>query len=54
MENQTLPGGVASLWAGAGATYSWKGICDCATQIDAGDRPREIYRFAGPGRTVVC
>ena len=54
MEDQTLPGGVASLWAGAGASYAWKGICDCATQIDAGDRPRDIYRFEGPdGRSVL-
>jgi len=54
VENQTLPGGVASLWAGSGARYSWKGICDCATQIDAGDRPREAYRFTGPdGQSVL-
>ncbi len=48
MENQTLPGGVASLWAGSGAKYSWKGICNCATQINAGQRPRSIYNFRGP------
>lgn len=54
MENQTLPGGVGSLWAGCGARYAWKGICDCATQIDAANRPREIYRFAGPdGQSVI-
>jgi alpha-mannosidase len=54
MENQTLPGGVGSLWAGCGARYAWKGICDCATRIDATDRPREIYRFGGPdGQSVV-
>lgn len=48
MENQTLPGGVASLWAGSGAKYGWKGICSCASQIDAGQRPRDIYNFRGP------
>jgi len=48
MENQTLPGGVASLWAGAGAKYSWKGICNCATCIGAGDRAVDVYRFVGP------
>ena len=54
MENQTLPGGVASLWAGSGALYSWKGICDCATPVDATSRPREIYRFTGPdGQSVL-
>jgi len=54
MENQTLPGGVGSLWAGSGAKYAWKGICDCATEIDATDRAREIYRFQGPdGQSVI-
>jgi alpha-mannosidase len=54
MENQTLPGGVASLWAGSGALYSWKGVCDCATPVDVTSRPREIYRFAGPdGQSVL-
>jgi len=54
MENQTLPGGVASLWAGSGVKYSWKGICNCATAIDAGDRPRSVYRFTGPdGQSVL-
>lgn len=54
MENQTLPGGVASLWAGAGAEYSWRGICGCATKINAKDRPREIYQFTGPDGASVC
>lgn len=54
MENQTAPGGVASLWAGSGARYSWKGICDCATCIDARHRLYDIYRFVGPdGRGVL-
>jgi alpha-mannosidase len=54
MEDQTLPGGVASLWAGSGAKYSWKGICNCATQIDASSRPLDIYRFTGPdGQSVL-
>ena len=42
MENQTLPGGLASLWAGAGARYSWRGVCGCASRTDWGPRPREI------------
>lgn len=54
MENQTLPGGVASLWAGCGARYAWKGICACASCINAGARPRDIYRFVGPdGQGVI-
>ncbi|MEO5988313.1 MAG: T9SS type A sorting domain-containing protein [Candidatus Eisenbacteria bacterium] len=52
-EDQTLPGGVASLWAGAGAKYAWKGVCQCATCINAGDRPRDVYRFVGPDGTGV-
>ncbi len=48
MENQTLPLGLASLWAGAGARFSWKGICGCDTQVSAaGDREHEIYWWAG-------
>jgi alpha-mannosidase len=44
MENQTLPYGLGSLWAGAGARYSWRGICGCATAVaDGGDRQHEIY-----------
>lgn len=54
MENQVLPGGVASLWAGSGALYAWKGICSCATKIDAAYRPREIYHFTGPDGQSVC
>lgn len=51
MENQTLPAGLASLWAGAGARYSWRGVCACATNVplpELIDRPREIYHFTGP------
>jgi alpha-mannosidase len=51
MENQTLPYGIASIWAGAGAKYSWKGICACATTvpfIKTQKRPHEIYWAVGP------
>ena len=49
IENQTLPYGLASLWAGAGAKYSWMGICGCATQVpSAGNREHEIYWWTGP------
>lgn len=49
MENQTLPLGLASLWAGAGARYSWRGVCDCATRLPGQfrARPHEIYWYAG-------
>lgn len=57
MENQTLPLGLASLWAGAGAKYSWKGVCGCASRMDAAalaKREHEIYWATGlDGRRVL-
>ena len=56
MENQTLPFGLPSLWAGSGAKYSWKGVCNCGTTKVTGleDRGREIYNAVGPdGRSVL-
>jgi alpha-mannosidase len=48
MENQTLPLGLSSLWAGAGAKYSWKGVCNCASDIpNLNNRDREIYYSGG-------
>lgn len=48
MENQTQPFGLSSLWAGAGAKYSWKGVCNCATEVTGlNDRDREIYYSGG-------
>jgi alpha-mannosidase len=49
MENQTLPYGLGALWAGAGARYSWKGICGCATHVsNSWDREHDIYWWQGP------
>lgn len=48
MENQTLPLGLGALWSGSGATFSWKGICDCNTMVsDAWDREHDIYWWVG-------
>jgi alpha-mannosidase len=50
MENQTLPLGLASLWAGSGAHYTWRGVCGCASKIPdkvLGQRPHEIYWYTG-------
>ncbi len=50
MEDQTLPLGLSSLWAGAGARYSWKGVCGCASQIpnsSLSKRDHEIYWYTG-------
>ena len=50
MENQTLPLGLASLFAGSGAKYSWRGVCGCATKMNQkpfGERSREIFWWTG-------
>jgi len=50
MEDQTLPYGLGALWAGAGARYSWKGICGCASRMPnrgAEEREHEIYWWQG-------
>ena len=50
MENQTLPLGLASLWSGAGARYSWRGVCACASKVPSKvlhRRPYEIYWYTG-------
>lgn len=47
-ENATIPLGLASLWAGTGARYSWRGVCNCATKINTiGKRDHEIYWYTG-------
>jgi alpha-mannosidase len=50
MENQGLPLGLTSLFAGSGAKYSWRGVCGCATKFDfkyLSNRPHEIYWWTG-------
>ncbi len=50
MENQTLPLGLASLFAGSGARYSWRGVCGCASKLPnriLGERDHEIYWWTG-------
>ena len=48
MENQTLSYGLPSLWAGSGAKYSWKGVCNCASWVtQLNNRDREIYYCGG-------
>lgn len=48
MEDQTLPFGLSSLWAGSGARFSWKGVCGCATHTSQlNNRDREIYYLGG-------
>ncbi len=50
MENQTLPLGLASLFAGSGARYSWRGVCGCASKLNnklLSHRPHEIHWWTG-------
>ena len=48
MENQTLPFGLGALWSGAGARYSWRGICNCDNIVsNAWDREHDIYWWLG-------
>ncbi len=56
MENQSLPLGLASLWAGAGAEFSWRGVCGCASRLrntELARREHEIYWCTGPDRQRV-
>lgn len=54
MENQTAPLGLGAVFAGAGARYSWKGICGwlesrgyCTRVPMAGDREYDAYWWRG-------
>ncbi len=54
MENQTLPLGLGSLWAGSGVKYSWKGVCDCASKLkDLKTRANQIYWYKGMDDSAV-
>ena len=54
MENMTLPYGLSALWAGAGAKYSWKGVCACDTRVSLlGHRDHEIYWLRGPDNSKI-
>lgn len=54
IENQTSPWGLASLWAGSGIEFTWKGICGCATAGTYVQRDTEVFRWQGPdGRSLL-
>ncbi|MFC2089411.1 glycosyl hydrolase-related protein [Bacteroidota bacterium] len=55
MEDHVMPLGLASIWAGAGAKYSWHGVCGCATKVEGlYNRPYEFYHYTGlDGRSVL-
>ncbi len=48
MEKHTIPWGIASIWKGSGAKYTWKGVCGCETSTPINDRTDEVFRWRGP------
>ena len=44
MENQTLPLGLTSLFAGSGAKFSWRGVCPACMVHTNNERPSQAYR----------
>jgi alpha-mannosidase len=48
IENHTSPWGLASLWAGSGVDFSWKGVCGCATKTPYRDHVTDVFRWRGP------
>ncbi len=49
MENAGMSYGLGSLWVGAGAKYSWKGVCNCPSLVpNLDNRDHEVYRWVGP------
>ena len=50
MENNTIPLGLSSLWAGSGAKYSYKGIGGYGSQMTyeyRANRRKQLYRYTG-------
>jgi alpha-mannosidase len=50
MENNTLPLGMSSIWAGSGARYSWNGIGGYASQMSyeyRANRRNQLYNYTG-------
>ena len=47
IETGTIPWGIASIWYGSGARYSWKGVCHCTTPA-LDPHPLELFRWQGP------
>lgn len=50
MENNTIPLGLSSLWAGSGAKYSYKGIGGYGSQMTyeyRDNRRHQLYRYTG-------
>ena len=51
MENAGMPYGLGAVWAGAGAEYSWKGVCDCPSLVpNLQNRTQGDLQLGGAGR----
>ena len=51
-ENHTNPWGLASIWAGSGVRYGWKGVCGCVQS--APDRQdAELFYWQGPDKKSI-
>lgn len=57
MENNTVPLGLSSIWAGSGAKYSWKGVGGYGTQLPQESlhhRKYQLYHYTGlDGSSVI-
>jgi alpha-mannosidase len=48
MEDQVMPLGMSSVWAGSGAKYSWHGVCGCSSRVNGLNvRPHDMYWYTG-------
>jgi alpha-mannosidase len=57
MENNTIPLGMSSIWAGSGAKYSWNGIGGYGSQMTyeyRANRRNQLYNYTGlDGSSVI-
>jgi alpha-mannosidase len=53
IENHTNPWGIASLWAGSGVRYTWKGVCGCADQQAPDRSDEELFIWQGPDDKIL-
>ncbi len=51
-ENHTNPWGLASIWAGSGVRYGWKGVCGCV-QSAPHRSDDELFFWQGPDKKTI-
>jgi alpha-mannosidase len=52
-EDATIPWGVAQIWAGSRAKYTWRGVCECFHLAPYQNRTDEVFRWQGPDDSEV-